>query len=401
MSIRRTRLQKLFQRWGTKYDYATGNFIIEGQLRPRSIARAKLLLEPKTSAAQVDAFLDEYEMQEQDAYIDAVRQTVQSYPQSDDSELRRWLDAVCREGHEESLIVMKNWLWMVRRKLCGLPVTNVKMPVLYGKTQGGKTTAVNLLIQPFRDLAYSPSLYQITDERHWFVFKSKYIGVVDELADYRHSSKEKFKRVLTDSTLYSRPMRTTKLEPIPQNCTFIGTSNLPVSDIFTDTTSAARVWEIRTKDQLDWQTLNRLNYGRIWGCVSEKASAGMTTDQAVRINNLQHTKLRAQSILEQWLEHRGIHSSEPTNPGVGYRKVLIPTQNLVLDLQDFIQVFRLNERNNLSPNQLGQKMPHYGFSRQKHKDTRCWVVWVPESQDKLCLWHDTHMREGNAVISLL
>ena len=232
-----------------------------------------------------------------------------------DQTLRTWVGAVCIEGHDLSFEIMKHWILGVKHKIFDLPVSSPICPVLRGLTQGGKTTATRLLLSPIKSYARVADLKQIGDDREWRTLLGRfYVVVLDEMARATKANVETLKAVISAESLDPRILGLNMHSHIDVKSSFIGSTNKPINQIIVDYTSAARYWEIRCKDRLDWDILNSLNYERIWGATPHEQASNFDTTTGLRdkIQRIQHNDLRAKDPVEVWIDELGIMPKEDT-----------------------------------------------------------------------------------------
>lgn len=223
--------------------------------------------------------------------------------------LKNWIDAVCQEGGELSYEIMRHWIWGVKRKIFSEAVSTPICPILRGLTQGGKTTATRLLTGPLKDYTRVADLKQIADDREWRTLLGRfYVVVLDEMARASKTNSETLKAVISAESLDPRILGLNMHSHIDVRSSFIGTTNKPLNQIIQDTTSAARYWELRCKDRLDWDVLNSINYHLIWGVAPHLEASNFDTMAGLRdkIQRLQHEDLRYKDPIEIWIEELGM-----------------------------------------------------------------------------------------------
>lgn len=143
---------------------------------------------------------------------------------------------------------------------------------------------------------------QITDDRYAWALEEHYIILCDEMSGMARADLEKVKYVLTAQTITSRPLHTTTYDKIPNNCTFIGTSNKQLHEVIKDETGLGRFYPMQTLPVTDWEVINGIDYQNIWRSVDEKKTDGYLKDviQEIRAIQDQHT---LKGCVEQFVEH--------------------------------------------------------------------------------------------------
>lgn len=175
-------------------------------------------------------------------------------------EMSRWVEVVTGDRDPVDVAVIAHFMWQIKRKFMGLqginPIAYPLMPVVFGESGAGKSWAVLSLIQPFRDMGRvweNVTFPQIADERQAYQLKYKYVSFVDELMGIENlESQEKFKAISSGSTVPARRLGYNKYDDVPQNTTFIGTSNYPLIELKLKKGMPRRMAQItaRPKDDL-------------------------------------------------------------------------------------------------------------------------------------------------------
>lgn len=164
--------------------------------------------------------------------------------------------------------IIRKFMWQVKRKLIGEPVTDHLMPVLFGGQGGGKSTLIAEMVQPIADLSTGVSFVQIADERNVDIY-SYYVGIISELEGGKKAEVVTIKAVITKSVIEYRPMKSNGKTTVPQNLTLIGDTNVHVADVIKDDTGMRRFVEIRAKElaQMDFTNLVPINWTEVWQSV--------------------------------------------------------------------------------------------------------------------------------------
>lgn len=217
-----------------------------------------------------------------------------------------WVKAVTGKCDDDDLYVIAHWLWQVKRNALHYKVVHHIMPLIVSPKQGGgKSTAVNRLIEPYNELSLELKVPQIVDERSFTMFSNYLIGFLDELSGADKVEINEFKRNLTSGTLTYRPMRTNSQEKITNLCSFIGSSNNAIYDIIKDTTGIRRFFSIRALDRLDHASINSIDYELLWRGVNEKLERGYIE----RVSELVASKQDSMTMKDEvtlFLEHFNI-----------------------------------------------------------------------------------------------
>jgi hypothetical protein len=84
------------------------------------------------------------------------------------------------DAPEFIIAVHQKFMWQIKRKVLGLPVTNHLMPVILGPQGKGKSTFVSKLVEPLKELTLEVDFKMIEDERNVEMWSS-YILFLDEM----------------------------------------------------------------------------------------------------------------------------------------------------------------------------------------------------------------------------
>lgn len=193
---------------------------------------------------------------------------------TDLSELRKFIRACTGVDNELDLHVMAHWIWQVKRKMNGLPVRNHIMVVLTGKQGSGKSTAISSLVSPVKEYRLDLNLESLSDERHYHGLSRNFVIVCDEMQGCNKTDIETLKHIVTAESLSARKLYTNAIDTIPQNVSFLGTSNKSLDVLIKDETGMRRFFELRCSDMMDWSAIGSLNPLLIWQEIDEKEPNG-------------------------------------------------------------------------------------------------------------------------------
>lgn len=163
--------------------------------------------------------------------------------------------------------VFKKFIWQVKRKMRGLPVTNHLMPVILGPQGIGKSTLVNAIMKPVEEIRLYADFGMITDERNVEIWSS-YVLFLDEMSHAARADIETVKNVITASSLTRRPMRSNGKITIQQNATLIGCANKELAQLIKDPTGIRRFAGVRMRSDTDRDYLNGIDWPKMWGSVA-------------------------------------------------------------------------------------------------------------------------------------
>lgn len=297
-------LEKYLARQNFKYHYKTHSVMKEGLAIDPRVLMAEVRLaafasdEYEIKPMLADAFLV-WKEKEAEKWIQCLRDSISFSGASD--EIEKWVKAATGEVSSLDVAVVEHFIWQVKRKIHGLPVSHHMMPVLYGKSGGGKSVAVLKLLDPIISVVVNTDMGIFNDSFSKRSFLRNFVMFFDELAGVETIDVDLLKQSITSPTIEWRMMRSEGTFSGPQNCTFIACSNTHLRERIVDPTSARRFWQINCQDTLNWDLINSIDYLALWQSVDEKLDSPIVAlmDQ-IRI--LQERELKARGIIEEWLE---------------------------------------------------------------------------------------------------
>lgn len=198
---------------------------------------------------------------------------------SDSEELDKWLVAVTGKIDPLDKYAVQHFLWQVKRKMYGKPVSYHLVTFLFGTQGSGKSKALESLVKPLKELTVHFSPPEAMDNRNFQALADNLICVFDEMSGVESRVEmEGFKRLISADDLSYRPLHTNTLCQVKQNCTFIGTSNKSISQIINDPTGIRRFYQINclapTDMSKNWDIINNLDAKKIWKSIDESLDKG-------------------------------------------------------------------------------------------------------------------------------
>ena len=275
-----------------------------------------------------------------------------------DDAAREWerLEANVFETHCLSAACLQTFIWQVKQKLLGRPVTRHLMPIIYSAVQGsGKSTFVDKFLAPLQELASKPTLIsEFTDSRNVDIFRFPVLNI-DDMGQVKASEIDVLKNLMTTGGFRRRAMRSSASNNIVQCATLIGTTNNTVGELVSDKTGHRRFVELQFRngevnkggDRRIWEVINTINYHLLW-CSVEAWGPSPINPYLIQLNELQESR-RVPDELEEWLCQIDINSED-------FRDFVGPHGIQASVLRTLYE----NETGNkLSPNRFSNAMDRY------------------------------------------
>jgi hypothetical protein len=217
----------------------------------------------------------------------------------------RFVHALTEVNQEETKIVLKHFIWQVKRKLFDNPVTYHMMPVFFGPQEAGKSTVVrDYFCKPVKDFFASTDFATITDNRSHDIWDN-YVLFFDEMGRSAVSHLEDIKRKITEDRFNSRVLGKNTDTLVVNRATFIGTTNKDISRLIFDDTGMRRFYQVDCRTKIDWPVTNQIDYKKLWRSVNENQDSPLLKDpeRLKRIKRVQSSK-RQITMMERWLRER-------------------------------------------------------------------------------------------------
>lgn len=214
--------------------------------------------------------------------------------------VEKFVMSLTGEKNKVDVAVFKHWIANCKRKLKGISVKDHIMPILYGKTGCGKSVAIHKLTFPISDLTMEAPLSFVNDSRNDFNFTKKLVIIFDELSWASKTCMSSLKQKISSPTIDSRLLGTSSNYRDKNMSNFIGASNQEVKDVIKDPTSARRYYELTTLEKVDWNSINEIDYLKLWRGVDASTKIDYLIDVRSSLKEKQEN-IRSLDSVEEWL----------------------------------------------------------------------------------------------------
>lgn len=247
-----------------------------------------------------DAFLV-WRREQSREYIRWLRRELKFLPSESDW-IAEWVEAATGERRDLDVVVMRHWIWQVKRKLYALPVDHHLLVALFGASGAGKSVAVHRLITPLNEVTSFRDFRIFGDQFARRAFNRSYIMFFDELGRAEDADVNSLKDVISASTIDWRGIGSEVTHSAAQNSTFLGCTNLPVRERIRDSTSARRFWQLTCAPLLNWEKINSLDYMALWRSVDENAPCPIIACLG-EVRAVQESTIRDRDYISEWLDY--------------------------------------------------------------------------------------------------
>jgi hypothetical protein len=262
----------------------------------------------------------------------------------DDTELRRLCTAFFSpkldyEERENAIAVIKQWLWLVKRNLAGLPELYHIMPIFWSKQGGGKSTTIFRLLEPLKTAWRKDNFALFADPFAALRMHYAYAIFLDEMAKVERAGAASLKEAVSNSHIPGRGMWSDAVRSKIRRASFIAATNEPPPHGLTDTRGARRFFSIRCRDEKPEGEIKAIfdsfNAVEIWRCVDHKGPAPLLHEAGrwAKVQDEQNKTVRATSLFEDfWTEYTAPATSD-TRLGFSdiqraYKAYLVDVRNI-------------------------------------------------------------------------
>lgn len=212
---------------------------------------------------------------------------------------------------ELSKCVLQEFIYQVKRRLFGLPVSHHLMPVIYGGQGSGKSEFTNRLVGVLGNLYAVSNFAEIADNRNASLFQN-FVIVMDEMGKADRSDIETVKSAITRDKFTYRPMGSNQDRTLIQNSIFIGSSNKTLAEIIKDPTGNRRFVQLDMKvgsGQAEWDFVNSTDFLALWSSIDHKGKRPMDgrEDELRAAQSAHHNLSSVGLFLEYVREHGGAY----------------------------------------------------------------------------------------------
>ncbi len=248
-----------------------------------------------------------FEELSEDFMIEARRKMIDGLKckQEDLSEMLSFVKALTGRSNTVTEAVLAHFIWQAKRKMLNLKVYDHLMPVINGPQGIGKTEAVKKLITPAEPCILRSRITDLIDSRSGLSLTPNFIGVFDEMQGASKADIDGLKNLITQDFASIRMLGTNDVVSVKQNCTFIGTTNKPISEQIFDSTGMRRFFEIKLVDKIDWNAINTIDYDKLWQGIDESKPNGYLSQVENELRAIQ-SELTAVDDVDDFLQEHGI-----------------------------------------------------------------------------------------------
>lgn len=222
-----------------------------------------------------------------------------------EAEWDRFIASITDVKQDQVKVVLKHFIWQVKRKLFNKSVKYHMMPILYGAKQGsGKSTTTKNFMQPLKDFVAWTDFSSISDNRDHKIWSNSVL-VFDEMGNSTTSNLEIIKQRLTSDTFTSRKMNTNGNITIVNKTTSFGTTNKDLTRMIFDESGMRRFYQIDFKSDAVWTVLADIDYEMLWRSIDENSETPLLKDMTMFNSILEvQAEKRFITLIEEFLLQR-------------------------------------------------------------------------------------------------
>jgi len=255
----------------------------------------------------------------------------------------------------DDMLILKSWIWNVKRTLNGYETQQVPMPLLYSNQQRyGKSTFNQKLYEPVAELALRRDVGSITDKFGNGLWRKLIVVDFDEISSINNNMVSKFKEWCYADKISMRNPNTASMLQFEKVTSAIASSNVPVRDILKDSSGSRRIWQVNLTKSL-FDALDNVDFVKLWQSVNENDECPLYVDGNIeRITDIQFQTQRFCSPLETWLTE--------------FKETNIKSEIAARDLFNAYDSWRkLNNEKRLSNTAFGMNIKALGLDSSRQK----------------------------------
>jgi predicted P-loop ATPase len=242
-----------------------------------------------------------------------------------------------------------------------LDVTRHLFPVLQGKQNSGKSTAVRKLLEPIKLFYSSRSLDMLNDSKELAVLARKNVIWFDEMSKASKADVDAIKLYTTSETVSYRILYSQNEATLRNVSTFIGCSNKSFVDIFYDPTGARRFYELKCQDKINHSKINKIDYIELWKSVDENDSNPPIEAHMKELEEAQE-KIKALDSVEEFM------IEEKLIPKANSEIITVPSNELY---NAYTQWMKSQSRHSMfTKTKMGRRLTELGIETGKNRNTR-------------------------------
>jgi len=209
--------------------------------------------------------------------------------------------------------VLAHWLWGIKVKALGKAIVYHLLPVIYSaKQEIGKSTAAKKLFQPLREISVNKRVNDLCDVREHLSIATSLVCFFDEMSGASRSEVEQLKNFITADEVDVRILGTNSNVKKFQSCSFIGTSNKPITEMVIDS-GMRRFFQIDAQDKLEWDVINNIDYVELWRNINENRPQGYILEQKAAISDAQK-QLETEDYIKTFIDDNGYTPGDNFTP---------------------------------------------------------------------------------------
>jgi len=297
-----------------------------------------------------------------DDYLYTLRKNI-AHQKTSTTEMEKFCRAITGKNDPVIVAVMNHFVWQVKRKVFGLPVTYHMMPIIVGPQGNGKSTAIREhLLTPLNDFIMTPKMNHFHDEKHYEGFQWNYVAFCDEMAGAERADIDGIKEWISKDEQTGREMYSTSQVRYKQNCTAIGCSNKSVQTLLYDPTGLRRFFEIRTNPNMEqdggWDLLKQIDFVALWQSVDEQSNKIAIGPYSTEIEALQEEMRMADNAEMYMVETDGIPANTDDVKDVA-------TKTVYSDYSNYCFEHGMKKR---SASWFGARLKDFGIVRRRIRE---------------------------------